>query len=344
MGYTLGQLAELTGAQLRGPADHLVAGVATLAAAGPEQIGFLANPKYRELLGTTSAGAVIVSSDDSKAWQGPALVSSNPYLVFARISALFAGEENPVPGIHASAVVDSTARISPGASIAAGAYIGAHVEIEDGVSIGPNSTVEANSGIGAGSKLVANVTICRGVRIGKRCLLHPGVVIGADGFGQARDGDRWVKVPQLGSVRIGNDVEIGANTTVDRGALEDTIIEDGVKLDNQIQVAHNVHIGANTAIAGCTAIAGSSVIGKRCMIAGGVGIAGHLEIADDVTVLAMTLVTHSIREKGVYSGSHPMEDVKSWRRNSVRLRQLDDIAKRLQRLEKQQKQGKKEDE
>lgn len=342
MERTLGQLAALTGARLRGPEGVVVTGVATLANAGSSQIGFLANPKYREQLRRTRAAAVIISTDDEPLWAGPALITANPYLVFARVAASFSTEELPAPGIHSSAVIDSAARIDAGASIAAGTYVGPDADIAADAVIGPNCVVAAGASVGAGSRLVANVTLCTGVEIGSRCLLHPGVVIGADGFGQARDGERWVKVPQLGSVRIGNDVEIGANTTVDRGALENTVIEHGVRLDNQIQVAHNVRIGENTVIAGCTAIAGSSVIGKRCMIAGGVGIAGHLEIADDVTVLAMTLVTHSIREKGVYSGSHPMEDVKAWRKNSARLRQLDDLAKRLQRLEKQMKQGKEE--
>lgn len=342
MKRTLGQLAELTGARLRGPAELVVSGVATLANADGNHVGFLANPKYREQLRQTRAAAVIISADDEQSWAGPALITPNPYLVFARVAACFDAESLPVPGIHSSAVIDKSARVHPGASVAAGVYIGSDAEVGADAVIGPNSVVEAGVSVGEGSHLIANVTLCHGVKIGERCLLHPGVVIGADGFGQARDGERWVKVPQLGSVFIGNDVEIGANTTVDRGALEDTVIEHGVRLDNQIQVAHNVRIGENTAIAGCTAIAGSSVIGRRCMIAGGVGIAGHLEIADDVTVLAMTLVTHSIREKGVYSGSHPMEEVKAWRRNSARLRQLDDLAKRLQRLEKQMKQGEEE--
>jgi len=336
---TLGQLAELTGAQLRGPAERVVTGVATLASAGTDQIGFLANPKYRDQLGKTQAGAIIISPADAGEWHGAALITPNPYLLFARVAALFADEAAAVPGVHVAAVVDSTAHVHADAVVSAGAYVGPAAEVGARAVIGPNCVVEAGATVGEDTRLVANVTVCHGVRLGNRCLLHPGVVIGADGFGQARDGEHWEKVPQLGSVQIGDDVEIGANTTVDRGALEDTVIEDGVKLDNQIQVAHNVRIGANTAVAGCTAIAGSSVIGKRCMIAGGVGIAGHLEIADDVTVLAMTLVTHSIRSKGVYSGSHPMEDVKSWRRNSARLRQLDELARRLQRLEKRLKQG-----
>ncbi|HEX6928005.1 MAG TPA: UDP-3-O-(3-hydroxymyristoyl)glucosamine N-acyltransferase [Gammaproteobacteria bacterium] len=335
MNSTLGQLAELTGAELRGPADLPVSGVATLANAGAAQIGFLANSKYREQLASTRAAAVILTAADAAEWQGPALITANPYLAFARIAARFAPPAGMKAGVHPAAVVDATAKVDASASVAAGAYIGPGARIGAGSIVGPNCTVERDATLGDESRLTANVVLCHGVSVGARCLLHPGVVIGADGFGQARDGERWEKVPQLGSVRVGDDVEIGANTTIDRGALEDTVIERGVKLDNQIQIAHNVHIGEHTAIAGCTAVAGSSVIGRRCMIAGGVGIAGHLQIADDVTVLAMTLVTHSIRERGVYSGSHPMDEVKAWRRNSARLRQLDDLARRVKRLEKQ---------
>lgn len=324
----------MTGAQLRGPSELLVSGVATLAAATAGDISFLSNPKYREQLKGSRAGAVILSVADAAEWNGPALITANPYLAYAKVAACFAPGDDPSRGTHASACVDASAQVDPTAHIAAGASIGAGARIGSGASIGPNCTIETGAIVGDATVLSANVVLCRDVVIGARCLLHPGVVIGADGFGQARDGERWEKVPQLGSVRIGDDVEIGANTTIDRGALGDTVIDDGVKLDNQIQVAHNVHIGAHTAIAGCTAIAGSTRIGRRCMIAGGVGIAGHLEIADDVTVLAMTLVTNSIRDKGVYAGSHPLQDVRSWRRNSARLRQLDELARRVQRLEK----------
>jgi UDP-3-O-[3-hydroxymyristoyl] glucosamine N-acyltransferase len=213
----------------------------------------------------------------------------------------------------------------------------AGAEIAARAHIGPNCVVMRDARIGEDTRLAANVTLCQGVSLGKRGLLHAGAVIGADGFGIARDGAVWVKVPQLGSVRIGDDVEIGANTTIDRGALEDTVVEDGVKLDNQIQVGHNVCIGAHTAVAGCSAIAGSAVIGKRCMIAGGAGITGHIEICDDVTVTAMTLVTHSITEPGVYSGSLPMDTQQQWRKNSVRFRQLDAMARKLAQLEKKTK-------
>lgn len=339
MGVSLGKLAEAAGCEIDGDAALEIQGVATLANASAGDISFLANPRYRSQLANTRASAVILSPDDAAHFSGAKLISRNPYLSYARVAGCFSAEPDAVPGIHPSATVDPAARVSRSARIAAGAVVDAGAEIGEHVFVGPNCWVGSNSRIGTGTRLVANVSIAGGVSIGARCLLHSGVVTGADGFGLARDGERWVKVPQLGGVRIGDDVEIGANTTIDRGALEDTVIENGVKLDNQIQVAHNVRIGAHTAIAGCTAIAGSSIIGKRCMIAGGVGIAGHLEIADDVTVLAMTLVTHSIREKGVYSGSHPMEEVGQWRRNSARLRQLDELAKRVRELEKKLKKG-----
>jgi len=194
--------------------------------------------------------------------------------------------------------------------------------------------VGAGAVIGAGSRLVANVTICAGVRLGARVLVHPGAVIGADGFGLAREPEGWIKVPQVGSVSIGDDVEIGANTTIDRGAIEDTVIEEGVKLDNQIQVAHNVRIGAHTVVAGCAGISGSTSIGRNCMIAGAVGIAGHLEIVDGVVITGLTMVSRSIHKPGVYSGALPLDEARRWRRNAARFRQLDALAKRVARLER----------
>lgn len=333
MAMTLGELAERIGARLRGDASLSVTGVATLASAGEGQVSFLANAKYHEALKSTGASAVILSEADAAAWEGNALVSANPYLAFAKASACFLRDGGWEAGVHASAVVHETATVDRSASVGAGCVIGENAVVGANVRIGPNCTVERDVSIGPDTRIHGNVVLCHEVVIGARCILHPGVVIGADGFGQARDGEGWFKVPQLGSVRIGDDVEIGANTTVDRGALDDTVIENGVKLDNQIQVAHNVRIGAHTAIAGCTAIAGSAKIGRRCMIGGAVGIVGHLEIADDVTVLAMTLVSHSIHKAGIYSGSHPIEEVGQWRRNSARLRQLDELARKVRRLE-----------
>lgn len=342
MSRRLGELAEITGAELRGDSDLPISGVATLANAGDGQIAFLANPKYRSQLASSKASAVILDPESAAEWNGAALVTPNPYLAYARVAGEFDKRPRARPGIGAGAVVDPGARVAESASIAANAVIGANVVIGENVEIAANCVIGDDCELGAGTRLAANVTLYHGVRIGADCLLHSGAVVGADGFGQAPTADgEWTKVPQLGGVQIGDGVEIGANTTVDRGALEDTVIEDGVKLDNQIQVAHNVRIGAHTAIAGATAIAGSTVIGRHCMIAGGVGIAGHLEIADGVTILAMTLVTHSIGKKGVYAGSHPIDDVKSWRRNSARLRKLDELARRVQALEKQLDRGNK---
>ncbi|MDE2092037.1 MAG: UDP-3-O-(3-hydroxymyristoyl)glucosamine N-acyltransferase [Gammaproteobacteria bacterium] len=335
--YTLAELVHRCGGELRGDGKVRIRSVATIQNAGPGDIAFLANPHYRRFLVDTRAAAVILMATDVGACPAPALVTTNPYLLYARIASLL----NPAPplragksltaSVHPAAQVASDAWIGPGAVVEAAAVIGS------GASIGPNCVILAGAHVGEGSRLAANVTVCMGVRVGRRALIHPGVVIGADGFGIARDDKAWVKVPQLGSVRIGDDVEIGANTTIDCGALEDTVIEDGVKLDNQIQVAHNVRIGAHTAIAGCTGIAGSTIIGRRCMIAGGVGITGHLEICDDVTVTAMTLVTHSIHQPGIYSGSLPMDTTARWRRNSVRFRQLDELARRLTAIEKKLK-------
>ena len=336
-GYTLAELASRCGGEVRGDGGVRVDGVATLQNGRPGAIAFLANPHYKRYLAATKASAVILAPGDATECRVAALVTKNPYLLYARIAALLAPQSAPKGGVHSTAVVEQGAEIAADAWVGPGAVVEAGAKVGKRAYIGPNCVLMHGAQVGEDSRLSASVTLCQSVIIGKRALLHPGVVIGADGFGIAPDSDGWVKVPQLGSVRIGDDVEIGACTTVDRGALEDTVIEDGVKLDNQIQVAHNVRIGAHTAIAGCTAIAGSTVIGRRCMIAGGVGIAGHLEISDGVTVTAMTLVTRSITEPGVYSGSLPMDKQQQWRKNSARFRQLDALARRLAELEKKLK-------
>lgn len=335
--YTLGELAERCGVRLRGDGGVRIQGVATLEHAKPGTITFLSNPHYRRYLGTTQASAVILAPADADACPVPALLSDNPYLLYARVASLLAPPPPVRQGVDATARVHPEARVASSAWIGPGAVLEEDVVIADGASIGPNCVVMSGAQVAEHSRLVANVTLCHGVRLGKRALVHPGAVIGADGFGIARDAERWVKVPQLGSVVIDDDVEIGANTTIDRGALEDTLIADGVKLDNQIQIGHNVHIGEHTAIAGCVAIAGSARIGRRCMIGGAAGIVGHIEIGDDVTITAMTLVTHSIHAPGVYSGSLPMDAAARWRKNSVRFRQLDELARRLQALEKKLK-------
>lgn len=335
--YTLKELAEQCGAAVQGDVSVRISGVATLEHAGEGELTFLANPRYRCYLGATRAAAVVLAPADAEACPVPALISSNPYLAYARAASMLAPGMPVRRGVDAAACVAPDAMISPQAWIGPGAVVEAGARIDAAAWIGPNCVVMADARVGEASRLVANVTLCAGVRVGKRTLIHPGVVVGADGFGIARDHDRWVKVPQLGAVVIGDDVEIGANTTIDRGALEDTLIGDGVKLDNQIQIGHNVRIGEHTAIAGCVAIAGSTHIGRRCMIGGAAGMTGHIEIVDDVVVTAMTLVSHSIHAPGVYSGSLPVDEAARWRKNSVRFRQLDELARRLRRLEKNPK-------
>jgi len=326
-GVSLGELATRFGLELTGDPALVVERVATLANAAPGTITFLANPRYRPALAATRASAVVLRGADRAACPVAALVAADPYLAYARIAQLLHPTLAVVPGVDPSASVAPGARIATDAAIGPRAVIGAGTVVEAGAAIGAGSVLGAGCRIGAGTRLAANVTLYDGVVVGARCLIHSGAVLGADGFGIAPSGAGWVKVPQLGTVRLGDDVEVGANTTIDRGAIEDTVLEDGVKLDNQIQVGHNVVIGAQTAIAGCTAIAGSTRIGKRCMIAGGVGIAGHLTIVDEVVVTAKTFVTHSIAKQGVYSGSLGFDEQRRWRRNAARFRRLDEAAR-----------------
>jgi len=333
--YTLGELAEHVSGEIKGDASCVIESVGTLHHANAKQITFLTNPSYRKQLASTQAGAVIMTASDAENCSINAIVSQNPYAAYAKIAALLSPEEKYVHGIDTGAYIATDTIISKTASIAAGVVIESGVTLADFVRIGPGCVLQKNVKIGAHTVLTANVTVAHDCDIGEGNLIHPGVVIGADGFGQAMDNGRWIKVPQLGRVVIGNDVEIGANTTIDRGAIENTIIEDNVKLDNQIQVAHNVIIGAHTAIAGCTAIAGSTKIGKHCRIAGMVGIVGHIEIADNVTVTAKSLVSGSIKKAGMYSAGTPLEPSQHWRKNTIRFKHLDEMAKRLNKLEKQ---------
>ena len=334
MELALGELAVRFGCELRGDPALRVARVATLAAAGPGELGFLANPQYRSQLGATRATAVVLDAASVALCPVAALVHANPYATYARIAALLHPELQSPAGIHPSAVID------PAAQVAASASIGAHVVIGPGATIGERVRIGAGCVLGAGvrvgtdSVLHARVTLEPGTVLGERARLHSGVVIGADGFGFARDGAGWTKVPQVGAVRIGADVEIGANTTIDRGAIGDTVIADGVKLDNQIQIGHNVQIGEHTVIAGCTGISGSTRLGARCVIAGAVAIAGHLDICDDVVVSGMSAVTHSLTAPGVYSGCIPAEPASVWRRLVGRFKRLDALAERLRRLER----------
>lgn len=336
-GFTLAELATRCGGELRGDGGVRLHGVATIQNATPGTIAFLANPHYKRFLAETRASALILSVDDAQGCRLPVLLTSNPYLVYARVAAVLAPEPPVRGGIDPGAHVDPQARISADSWVAPGAVVEAGAEIGPRAFIGPNCVVRHDAHVGADSRLIANVYLGPRSQVGQRVILHANCAIGGDGFGNARDGERWIKVPQLGAVRIGDDVEIGCNTSVDRGALEDTVIEEGVRLDNQIQVGHGSRIGAHTAIAGGVIIAGSANIGRRCMIAGGAGVNGHMEVCDDVVITAMTMVTRAITKPGVYGGGLPMDTVDQWRKNSVRFRHLDEMARRLAELEKKLK-------
>jgi UDP-3-O-[3-hydroxymyristoyl] glucosamine N-acyltransferase len=330
---SLEDLARKFDLNLRGDPDHQVSGLATLAAAEPSDLGFLANAAYARQLGDCRAGALILNENMLDRWQGNALVTNNPYAAWARIAALMRPAQHPPPGIHPSASVAPGVEVDASASVGAHSSIAAGCRIGAGVVIGPGCVIDSGVAIGDDSRLVGRVFIGRDVRVGERVVIHPGAVIGADGFGLAMDQGQWLKVPQMGSVQVGDDCEIGANTTIDRGAIEDTVLEEDVRLDNQVQVAHNVHIGAHTAVAGCVGIAGSTRIGRYCMIAGACGIGGHLTICDKVIITAMSTVLDSIDEPGEYGSGIPARRHAGWKRILVRLGQLDDWARRLRKLE-----------
>ncbi|WP_434135808.1 UDP-3-O-(3-hydroxymyristoyl)glucosamine N-acyltransferase [Pseudomonas luteola] len=332
--YTLRQLAERLGAELRGNPELLISGLATLQDAQPEQLSFLANAQYKKYLADTKAGAVILHPTEVEGFSGNCLVIANPYLAYAQLSHLFDRKSLPKAGIHPSALVAEDAFVDPTASVGAYAVIESGVSISAGVVIGAHCFVGARSQIGENGWLAPRVTLYHDVRVGKRVVIQSGAVIGGEGFGFANHQGQWEKIAQLGGVSIGDDVEIGANTTIDRGALADTIISNGVKLDNQIMIAHNVQIGEHTAMAACVGISGSTKIGRHCMIAGGVGMVGHIEVCDNVFVTGMTMVTRSITEPGAYSSGTAMQPAAEWRKSAARIRHLDDMARRLQLLEK----------
>lgn len=337
----LGEIAQALGGELIGPAELRITRIGPLEGATPSTLCFLSNPRYASQLPASQAGCVIVAPAfrEQAVRRGAVIVADDPYLYFAKLTQWWARRMLPtVPaGIHPSAVVAASARIGQHVRIEALAVIDDEAEVCDGAVIGAHSVVGRGARIGAGTRLAPNVSVLDGCCVGERCILHSGVVVGADGFGFAQELGQWVKIEQLGGVRVGNDVEIGANTCVDRGALGDTVIEDGVKLDNLIQIAHNVHIGAHTAMAGCVGVSGSTRIGAHCTIAGGVGIAGHLTIADNVHVTAMSLVSRSLLKPGVYSGAFPIDDNKDWEKNAATLRQLHALRERVRALEKKLK-------
>lgn len=330
----LAELAVRFGCELRGDPDTLVDRVAPLQDAGPGAISFLANPRYRRHLAATRASAVVLDGKTAPECPVAALVARNPYATYARIAQVLYPTPPVVPGRDPSAVVEAGAEVDPTAAIGAQAYVARGARIGPRAFVGPGSVVLEGAEIGDDTRLVARVTLGPGTRVGRRCILQPGCVIGADGFGQAPDRDGYVKVPQVGSVVIGDDVEVGSNSTIDRGAIGDTVIGDGVKIDNLVQVGHNVRVGEHTVIAGCVGVSGSVTIGRRCMLGGQVGVAGHLEIGDDVALTGRTMVTSSILKPGVYSSGLPAEEAASFRRNAARFYQLDEIAKRLHRLER----------
>ncbi len=330
----LGQLAEFLGATLRGDPEKQITGLATLQEAGPAQLSFLANPQYRKFLAGSQAAALLLKEADAEGFAGNALVVPDPYLAYARISHLFDPKPKAAAGIHPSAVIADDAVVDPTACIGPFVVIEAGARIAAQVTLGAHCFIGARSEIGEGGWLAPRVTLYHDVHIGKRVVIQSGAVLGGEGFGFANEKGIWQKIAQIGGVTIGDDVEIGVNTAIDRGALADTVIGNGVKLDNQIQIAHNVQVGDHTAMAACVGISGSTKIGKHCMLAGGVGLVGHIDICDNVFLTGMTMVTHSITEPGAYSSGTAMQPAAEWRKSAARIRQLDDIARRLKQLEK----------
>ena len=332
--YTASELAQRFGLELHGDGQTVVTGVATLAHAGPGQLAFLANPRYRSQLESSQASVVVLRADDAAHAPGAALIARDPYTTYARISALFEKLPLRAAGIHPSSVIDPAASVADNVHIGPFVSIGAGSVIEEGAVIGAGCIIGEDCVVGAGSELIARVTLVTRVQVGKRVRIHPGAVLGAAGFGLAMDAGRWVNVPQLGGVRIGDDCEIGANTCIDRGALEDTMLDDDVRVDNLVQIAHNVQIGSHTAIAGSTGIAGSAKIGRYCLLGGAVGVVGHLEICDKVVVTGKSVVRNSITEPGEYSSGTPLTDNRTWRKNAARFKQLDTMARKLAAVSK----------
>ena len=315
----LAQIASRLGGRIAGDPDVLIRQVGPLEGAGPGQISFLSSPKHGARLAATRASAVVLGAEAESLTSLPRIVCDNPYAYFARVSQLFNPPFTQPAGVHPAAV------LADGVRLGARVSIGAHCVLGEGVSIGDDSC------------LYPGVTVYPGCRIGARAIVHSGAVIGADGFGMAPDAGRWVKIPQIGGVAIGDDVEIGANTTVDRGTLQDTVIEDGVKLDDQVHIGHNCRIGAHTAMAGCAAVAGSTTIGAHCAIGGAARIQGHLSICDHVQVSTCTVISHSIREPGTYTGMYPADEHEAWTRNTAVVRHLAELVDRVRALEKRQK-------
>ena len=334
MPISLGELATQFGCELIGDPDIVVSSVASLPNAGSDSLSFLSNAALKTQLASTKAAAVILRAPDAEDSPVASIISDDPYASYARMSAVVCPPPSFDPGVHASAVVARSSTIAESAHLAPNVVVGEHSQIGDNVYVGPGTVIGPDCIIGEDCRFIANVTLARKVRIGARGIFHPGVVVGADGFGNAKTTDGWVKVPQLGGVRIGDDVEIGANTTVDCGALDDTVIEDGVRIDNLCMIAHNVHIGAHTALAGMVGIAGSTTIGKRCLFAGKAGAVGHISVGDDVVVAARTFLSKDVTAPGTYAASFPAYEASSWAKQLARFRRLNVLAERVKKLEK----------
>lgn len=330
----LADLAQQLDADLHGDGELVISGIASMQSAQSGQITFLSNSRYREQLVTCKASAVVLTEADLDCVQGAALVVKDPYLTYARMAQILDSTPQPAKNIAPSAVIDASAKLGQHVSIGANAVIESGVELGDNVVIGAGCFVGKNTRIGAGTRLWANVSIYHEIQIGERCLIQSGTVIGADGFGYANDRGNWVKIPQLGTVIIGDRVEIGACTTIDRGALDNTQIGNGVIIDNQCQIAHNVVIGDNTAVAGGVIMAGSLKIGRYCMIGGASVINGHMEICDKVTVTGMGMVMRPITQPGVYSSGIPLQPNKTWRKTAALVMNIDEISKRLKAIER----------
>jgi UDP-3-O-[3-hydroxymyristoyl] glucosamine N-acyltransferase len=334
MPISLGELATQFGCELIGDPDIVVSRVASLPSADSDSLSFLTNPAYKEQLSATAAAAVILRAADASESPVAVLVHKDPYACYARMSAVVCPPPIYEPGVHPSAVVASSATVADSAHVAAHAVIEERSVVGDNVYVGPGTVIGPDCTIGNDCRFIANVTLARSVVIGVRGLFHPGVVIGADGFGNAMTPEGWIKVPQLGGVRIGDDVEIGANTTIDCGALDDTIIEDGVRIDNLCMIAHNVHVGAHTALAGMVGIAGSTIIGKRCLFAGKAGAVGHITVCDDVVVAARTFLSKDISSPGTYTASFPADTARNWAKQLARFRRLGALTERVKKLER----------
>jgi len=331
---SLGALADLIGARLMGDPECVIQGIASLERAQSGELSFLSNRQYRKYLPSTQASAVIIGAEDVELCAVHALISENPRLSLAKAAKLFESEPELSIGVHPTVVMGKGCTIDPTASVGPQVVLGNRVRLEAGVVIGAGCVIGDDCSLGHQTQLSPRVTLYANVRMGKQCLIHSGAVIGSDGFGFANHQGAWVKMPHLGGVLIGDQVEIGANTTIDRGFLEDTVLGNNVIIDNLVQIGHNVSIGARTAIAGCVGIAGSAIIGESCLIGGGSSIAGHLQIADQVHITATSGVNHSLTTRGVYSSGFPAKPATQWRKNAARLQFLDEMARRLRVLEK----------